>query len=182
MSKQSISKRCPKCKEIKPISEFWKSKQKGFQCYCKLCAVLSVKKYQKTNKSKTYQKRYFQSKKGRAFQKQYRQSKKGKITNLKAAKKYIACHPEQIKPKSAVNQAVIADKIPRPDTLQCHYGAHPAEVYHHHKGYAPEHWLDVVPICRKCHKFIHNNIYSSSTKKRILFSENSKMYAFSVDC
>ena len=30
------------------------------------------------------------------------------------------------------------------------------EQYHHHKGYAPEHRLDVVPICRKCHDELEN--------------------------
>ena len=27
-------------------------------------------------------------------------------------------------------------------------------VWHHH-SYAPEHWLDVVPVCRSCHNRIH---------------------------
>jgi hypothetical protein len=27
----------------------------------------------------------------------------------------------------------------------------PAVIYHHHRGYAPEHWLDVVAMCQSCH-------------------------------
>lgn len=28
-------------------------------------------------------------------------------------------------------------------------------VAHHHLGYAPEHWLDVLWLCRRCHKAAH---------------------------
>ena len=31
----------------------------------------------------------------------------------------------------------------------------PKSEAHHHKGYAPEHWLDVEWLCKKCHAAAH---------------------------
>jgi hypothetical protein len=59
--------------------------------------------------------------------------------------------------RSAVNVEVRLGKRPHPNTLQCVDCHHvwkpgdPRHEYDHHLGYAPEHWLDVVPVCRKCH-------------------------------
>ena len=39
-------------------------------------------------------------------------------------------------------------------TLQCSCGQQ-AKHYHHHKGYTKKHWLDVIPVCTKCHSIIH---------------------------
>jgi hypothetical protein len=47
--------------------------------------------------------------------------------------------------------------LPRVRNLQCHYCGNRAHQYHHHRGYAPEHWLDVVPACRKCDRLQHLN-------------------------
>ena len=33
----------------------------------------------------------------------------------------------------------------------------PAKHYHHYKGYDPEHWLDVEPLCLSCHQKEHWN-------------------------
>lgn len=51
----------------------------------------------------------------------------------------------------AVGNAVERGKLPRVRTLQCTYCPNQAQGYHHHKGYAPEHRLDVIPVCHPCH-------------------------------
>ena len=38
-----------------------------------------------------------------------------------------------------------------PECHQCICGK-AADGYHHHKGYAFENWLDVMPMCRECHE------------------------------
>ena len=53
-----------------------------------------------------------------------------------------------------VNHAIEAERLPRPDTLTCIQCGKPAREYHHHLGYAPEHWLDVVPVCSACNKVL----------------------------
>lgn len=210
MSEEIISKRCPKCKQIKPLeSGFDKchSRKDGHQGHCKTCRSKYMKKYRQTeegkvvsrkaakcyarsekgkahiknyiksNQGKAKIRRYNQSEKRKAANKRYRQSKKGKITNKRwqqsekckkyhknyqqtekykqiqkeSIAKYRKKYPERVKAHQIVNDAIKAGKLPRPDTLQCHYCPAQAKDYHHHKGYAPEHWLDVVPACRKCH-------------------------------
>ena len=47
-------KTCPKCKEIKPFSEFYKCKtaKNGCSPYCKVCSNLRTTSYAKQNKDK----------------------------------------------------------------------------------------------------------------------------------
>lgn len=151
------TKDCYKCKQIKPISEFHKHKRKGFQHYCKPCQ----KKYNQGERNKAFQKRYRQSKEGKAANlkafKKYQKTQKYKVATRNRSKRYKIIHPELIKANKAVSNAIRDGKLPRPDTLQCNYCPKQAEQYHHWKGYAKEHWLDVVPACRKCHRKIHRH-------------------------
>lgn len=96
--------------------------------------------------------KYNHSAKGKACRKRYEQSKKGKENRIRKSVKYHKRFPERMKAVWAVNNAITSGKLPRPDTLQCHYCPAQAKQYHHHKGYAKEHWLDVVPACIPCHK------------------------------
>lgn len=131
------TKQCPKCKHFKKFSEFYKYKRgkNGLQSYCKTCTQ-----------------QYNQSERAKAADKKYAQSEKGKVARLKSVLRYHIGHPEQRKAVHAVNNAIATGKLPRPDTLQCHYCDAQAEQYHHWHGYAPEHWLDVIPVCSECHQ------------------------------
>lgn len=199
MSEQIISKQCRICKEIKPISEFYKNPETKDLHFskCKACCAKYRIQYRKTEKGKAVHKRYRksekgkvatkhykQSEKGKAADKRYVQSEKGKITRRKAWSRYAATekgkaiikccnraiikrykvrHPERLKAHEAVNIAVRKGRLPRPDSLQCHYCPAQAKEYHHYKGYAPEHWLDVVPVCTKCHNKIPKKQVISAT-------------------
>ena len=157
MAAEIISKRCCSCKQTKPISEFHKnrSKKDGFATGCKSCRIIEITKYRKTEKGKATHrkesKKYKKTLKGKAIRKRYQQGEKGKASR----KRFVDRHPNQLKAKNAVNNAITAGKLPRPDSLLCHYCSilhrKPAQQYHHWKGYEPEHWLDVVPVCLDCH-------------------------------
>lgn len=54
-----------------------------------------------------------------------------------------------------VNRLVRGGHLPRADSFQCVDCGEQARDYDHHLGYAPEHWLDVQPVCRSCHKHRH---------------------------
>lgn len=144
MTEQIISKTCRVCKETKPISEFCKrsDSRTGHRNDCKTCRL-------KCNKAAL--KRYAQSEKGKAAHKRYRQNAKGKISHSHSAKRYRIHNPKRSKAKAAVMYAIKTGRLPRPDSLQCHYCPARATQYHHWKGYEPEHWLDVVPVCVRCH-------------------------------
>lgn len=47
-------KTCPKCKELKPLSEYHndKSSKDGFSCHCKICRTASSRDFSKKNYSK----------------------------------------------------------------------------------------------------------------------------------
>jgi len=153
MAEPIQTKRCSKCKQIKPLSEFHKDRKakNGFFCWCKICNCERVRKYAQTEKGKTKNKQYAQSEKRKANMKHYCQSKKGK-TNYK---RYYIRYPERLKAKSAANHAIRSGKLPRANTRLCRYCSKPAQQWHHWHGYEPEHWLDVIPVCRKCHILCH---------------------------
>jgi len=125
--KMEATKQCSKCKKIKPLSEFRKQKdcKDGYRPNCKSCESISEKKYRQTDK-------------GRAYHKARK-------------RRFNALNPNQVKAVNAINNAITAGKLPRPNTKLCYYCPKPAQQYHHWHGYEKEHWLDVVPVCRKCH-------------------------------
>ena len=133
------TKRCSKCKEIKPLSEFYKklAKKDGLTCACKSCHNL-----------------YCKSEKGKATHERYEQSEKGEANKKRCAKRYRLKFPYKNKANKAVQRAIKERQLPPPKSLKCSCGE-PAKEYHHHKGYEPEHWLDVVPVCIKCHKIAY---------------------------
>lgn len=167
MSETIVTKKCSKCKEIKPFSEFYKDARHkdGHQSQCKICFLEAQKSYRQSEKGrayqKSYQKRYEQSENGKERHKRadrkYRQTEKGKVLYRKLAKNARKENPEKIEARKAVNHAIRVGRLPQPGSLLCHYYLQKpdcekqAKEYHHHKGYAPEHWLDVIPVCIKCH-------------------------------
>ncbi len=63
------------------------------------------------------------------------------------------------KANKVVRQAVKTGKLPHISTLQCIKCKTQAKEYHHYLGYEPEHWLDVVPTCIRCHRYLHRYLY-----------------------
>jgi transposase len=51
----------------------------------------------------------------------------------------------------AVRLAVADGRLPRAKTQTCSGCGGVAHHYHHYVAYTPQHWLDVVPMCRSCH-------------------------------
>lgn len=62
--------------------------------------------------------------------------------------------------RARVNHLVQQGRLPRPETQPCiscgHLGSDRRHEYHHHKGYAAEHHLDVVVMCATCHRKDHH--------------------------
>lgn len=140
-------KTCPKCNQTKPLSEFYKNcaTKDGYLNDCKICCS-------------KYQKKYIQTKQGKVAHKRYKQSEKGKAVCRIADKRFRIRHPNYVKAHNTVKHAIKVGKLPRSDSLLCHYCPAQAEQYHHWRDYEPEHQLDVVPVCRKCHRKIHRKI------------------------
>ena len=147
-------KTCSKCYQEKDLTEFYKNRAQkdGFDCWCKTCH----KAYCQSEMGKAIHRRHRQTEKGKISNRRavdcYQKTAKGKAIQRAAKKRFYARHPNHLKAKNAVNNAIQVGKLSPPDTLLCHYCPKPAQQYHHWKGYEPEHWLDVVPVCTGCHQ------------------------------
>ena len=132
-------KTCPTCKQTKSLLEFSKNRynKDGYQKQCKDCV-----------------RNYWYTKDGIAAYKRYQQSVKGKARY----KRYALRHPERIKAKKAVSNAIHRNKLQRPETLHCMDCFEQANEYHH-PSYAPEDKLNLVPVCSECHRNRHR-LYS----------------------
>lgn len=70
----------------------------------------------------------------------------------------------------AVHRAVWSSGVlPQVSSQKCVKCGSQAAHYHHYLGYAPEHWLDVEPLCNRCH-------YQSELK---IIRESGPVYHFS---
>ena len=140
-----IEKRCIRCKETKSISEFNKnqSSKDGLRGYCKSCQRISDRNYNKTAKGKVV---HIEA------QKKYQKTEKGKAVHRKANERLDMRCPNASKARNAVNNAIKAGKLPRPNTFICSDVEcfKQAQLYHH-DSYEPKRWFDVIPLCATCH-------------------------------
>lgn len=169
MPESIVTKRCSKCKIEKPLTEFYKrlGSKDGHRNDCIQCNQKQKQEYTHTPKGirvhRRARRKYGRTDKSRKAQKRYSQSPKGKLVNCRKTDRYRKRHPLYTQASHAVNRAIRAGHIPRPDTFQCSQECSKrAEQYHHHLGYAPEHWLDVVPVCIPCHHSLHPSMLKSA--------------------
>ena len=81
--------------------------------------------------------------------------------------------PADPRARAAVALAVAAGVLPPVATEPCADCGARARFRHHEQGYAPEHWLAVVPLCGRCHSRRHiaqGTRKSRSTRPSDLFS------------
>lgn len=151
MVNKIVTKRCTGCKLIKPMSKFQKRPERpcGYHNQCKECR----KKYYQGGKRNAYQRHYRQTKQGKTTIRKYEQSEKGKVANRRKHKEYRSRFPERQKARTAICNAIRLGKLRPPTDFKCTYCPKRAQQYHH-PSYKPEHWFDVEPVCKKCHKKI----------------------------
>jgi len=164
---------CTLCKQWRPVSEFYKNKAApdGLQYHCKECSSALHKAYRATEHGlalcRAGEKRYAQSERGKETKRQYAKSggaakvkrryhstEKGKQSRRRSAKTWQNKNPIKKKAASAVRCAVIKGELPMITSCACIDCGTQAEEYHH-ESYKQERWLDVVPLCRKCHLTRH---------------------------
>ena len=77
---------------------------------------------------------------------------------VKQRKKKVNSPPSvkvQQQASSAVSYEVKKGNVPNINTCICDKCGTKAAHYHHPRGYQRQYWLDVVPLCRSCHKGEH---------------------------
>jgi hypothetical protein len=173
------TKICSKCKHILPVSIFCKdrSKSDGLYSSCKTCMNTTQRRYFRSSRGKQvkkaygqihaeqksrYQKQYYQGYKKTERYKdtryRYEQSEKGRMTKRRNNHKCCLRHPDRMKARHVIGNAIAAGQLCAARKLKCHYCNERANQYHHYLGYAPEQWFDVIPLCRSCHKTIHYSL------------------------
>lgn len=138
----AITKVCTICKLEKNLMEFSVGKRSKFgrRPYCKKCDAEQYRKWYVENKEKknAHSRQHFRNNREQYIKNVLR----WKSENLNRAKAH-----------AAVNRAIRRGSIVRP--LTCSKCNQPGPVEAHHDSYAPDKWLDVVFLCRSCHKRLH---------------------------
>lgn len=140
-------KRCSKCNQLFDATSVYFYTHHGdkLRAACIACTTKSNKAYNKTPAG------HIAIKKGEIV---YSHTEHGKEKKRLKAANYRLNHPEKERARKAVSTAVRFEKLPRIKTLSCLHCGKQANTYHHH-SYEPEYWLDVIPLCRKCHTKVH---------------------------
>lgn len=175
-----MEKKCSKCGQIKPLSEFVKrdSAKDGYRNICKDCSkqyhnkyhrqwyednitkrLKQISEYSKTiqgrDNSKKSLNKYQRSKKGQDRARDYRRTEKGKNIFALAIKKYSENNPEKRKAKDKINHLIAAGKLPKVSTLICSRCQVKQAKHYHHPDYSKP--LEVIPLCIQCHIDVHHN-------------------------
>ena len=125
------SKVCTKCKQTKPVSEFYAGK-KGVRFHCKECEKSASKSYYYNNTDKVI-----------ARVDQYRKEN---------GRKKKPSTPEQVRAYQAVRMALADGTLVKPD--KCELCRKVNHLHGHHwNGYSNP--LDVVWLCPTCHHSVH---------------------------
>lgn len=166
--KASEVKTCSKCELEKSINDFSKNRSRpdGYAHYCKTCAHEAHGAWKK-NHPTTYRalkrKGYANNperERGRAKEKRLRNPETEKQWHQRRRQE----HPMKMHAVNAVNRAIAAGSLPHISTKQCSSCGNQAYHYHHH-SYEQNHWLDVIPLCRSCHRLIHTGTLQLETQR-----------------
>lgn len=171
-NKDGLRPRCIPCTKEDQQSDSYQDAQRNYWASKK--GKAARKRYWKSDAKKATAKRWRESKKGQAYEssqrrkewryrynrsaarkasvKRYEQSEKGQRNRKRIAQRHARRFPEKRKAKDTIQNEVKRGRMPRATELVCANCGSAAEHYHHHLGYAKKHWLDVIPVCAKCHR------------------------------
>jgi hypothetical protein len=86
----------------------------------------------------------------------YIQSEKGKTYRKRSDKKRRQKYPDKFQARLAVSHAIERGDMESASLHKCTQCGKQAKFWHHYKGYEPEHYLDVIPLCPICDRIAHN--------------------------
>jgi hypothetical protein len=160
----NLNKKCPKCLELKPISDYYCNKNR-LQSYCKICSNINTYKYSKNDRERD---------------KLYRRERRKLHPEIisEQNKKYRLGNKDKIKTHHEVSKALKKGEI---DKLPCSVCGE-SRVVGHHPDYSKP--LAVVWLCEAHHRAEHNRItrkadafmayygMSSALLLEVLYKEN----------
>lgn len=132
-------KTCFKCKEAKPITEFYKHKMMadGHLGKCKECTKKDVRRwYAETRPQRS------------AYDRARSQLPERRKSVYECNRRVKMRHPDRARARNAVANAIRDGRLVREPCKFCGN----TKVQAHHHSYLEEHWLDVTWACFKCHR------------------------------
>lgn len=170
------TKTCSKCHaELPATTEFFhrrKNSPDGLREVCKTCRKPETRQYYDLNKDKVLSAnaewREKHPEKMREYKDKYVNTHPERVLKSKSdyydshsdqvyekTKRYREQSPEQYEAHKTVQIAVQLGKLAPIKSQICQHCGKQARHYHHW-SYLPEHQLDVIPLCTKCHKKVHS--------------------------
>lgn len=156
---------CCQCGESKPLSEFYQRKSGkragAYDTRCKACFVARYQNQKATDpmfraKRNEVTRIWRENNRDHIAEYNARVYAEQPETKRAAVKASAEKHPDHHHARRAVKNAVRHDEFPPAATMVCEYCQEAqAADWHHHKGYAEEHWLDVIALCTACHGKAH---------------------------
>lgn len=174
---QPALKVCSKCGESKPLAEYSVNRKAkdNLHPYCKSCARAYGKEWREQNRARRLEymrewhaenlarensyarERYQTDEEHRqrvlAWQREWRANNSELArSNDRERGRRADWTTAQVRARTVVNRAVRRGMLPPAWSMVCD-GCDEAQAaeWHHHKGYEPEHRLDVIPLCLDCH-------------------------------
>lgn len=135
------SRRCARCREVKPLSLFGKHYPGYTQSYCWTCKQAYNREMYQKHRDKVLER-----------QKRYRKTPGGRRTEARATALIRLKHPEKFIARTELRKAVNRGEITKLPCEEC--GELRVEA-HHYLGYEQEHWYDVKWLCRSHHWDVH---------------------------
>lgn len=177
-------KKCQKCKQVKSLEEFHRNSKfaDGRAERCKLCRKTDSKnhyrrrgehikarmcKYYRNGGKEIAQKRrrrpevqdaYYalkQTPKYKRKDKAYRRKESTKKAQRERYKSMSDKH--RFRAYAAVKATIQTGRLKNPKNCNCSMCGKQAVLYHHH-SYKKQYWLDVIPLCERCHHRGHHSL------------------------
>lgn len=156
---------CFKCNLEKPLSDYYKHGRMadGHMGKCKECTKNDVKLHKKANID--YVMNYDRSRPNKdernlksceRNKEKYHSDSSFKKSILKSKEKWIKENPQKRNAQVAAGNALRDGKIAR--KTECEHCNSGVRLQKHHWSYEPEHWLDVIWLCTKCHAAEHKKL------------------------
>lgn len=151
-------KTCTKCGVEKALDRFHVSQlgAQGRTAACKECRKTAAsiryghQRSQIIEKTRKYREEHPDDVRRWSRERYYRDPEAAKDAQREARSR----EPNKAKARNAVDKAVLAGRLVKPDTCaDCRTAGLPLDG--HHESYDPSRWLDVVWLCRRCHLRLH---------------------------
>lgn len=163
-----MDKTCPKCKTLKLSTDFGinRSRYDGLQSVCKICK----KSYYQANKEQTIARAKRWREENREEYNQWRcNHRKGKGASKfkQNLERYKSKHPEKVKAKYLVKNAIRNGVLVKPTCCTiCNKSFPKSKIHGHHENYDEP--LEVIWACYICHSKIHNDYYAYEARLKRL--------------